>query len=283
MERATKIFLDSGDPQQTSTILDVLGFLDGQTTNPSLIAKSPGAQERTAAEDPFSTEELLAFYKETVMQIRSLVPTGSISIEVYADTATTAAEMIAQAEQMNQWIAGVHIKLPTTTAGLEAASQLVKQGMNVNMTLVFTEEQAAAVYSATQGAERGQVYLSPFIGRLDDKGQDGMSLIHNIIELYNDGDGHVEILAASLRNMNHLYACLTAGVDIATVPFKLLHEWAGEGAEMDSSFEYDADDRTPIEKKELDLSAPWDSFNIQHDLTDAGLQRFADDWNALLS
>lgn len=283
MERATKIFLDSGDPQQTSTILDVLGFLDGQTTNPSLIAKSPGAQERTAAGNPFSTEELLAFYKETVMQIRSLVPTGSISIEVYADATTTAAEMIAQAEQMNQWIAGAHIKLPTTTAGLEAASQLVKQGMNVNMTLVFTEEQAAAVYSATQGAERGQVYLSPFIGRLDDKGQDGMSLIHNIIELYNDGDGHVEILAASLRNMNHLHACLGAGVDIATVPFTLLKEWAGEGAEVDSSFEYDAGDLAPIEKKELDLSAPWDSFDIQHDLTDAGLQRFADDWNALLS
>src|SRR3989339_217562 len=112
----TRIFLDSGDPQETKQVLSALGFLDGQTTNPSLIAK-------------------------------------------------------------NTWIPNAHIKFPITASGLEAAHILTSEGMRVNMTLCFSQQQAAAVYVATRGVKKGDVFLSPFIGRLDDQGENGMNMI----------------------------------------------------------------------------------------------------------
>ncbi|MCH7552170.1 transaldolase, partial [Patescibacteria group bacterium] len=163
----TKIFLDSGDPKDTESILSLLGFLDGQTTNPSLIAKSPGAMERLKRGEKFSKKELFDFYKETVQKISLLIPEGSVSIEVYADTGTLAEEMFTQGKEMFSWIKNAHIKYPTNKEGLKAAKRSVKKGMRVNMTLCFTQEQAAAVYSATMGAKKGDVFVSPFIGRLD--------------------------------------------------------------------------------------------------------------------
>jgi len=94
------------------------------------------------------------------------------------------------------------------------------------MTLVFSQEQAAAVYAATIGAKRGQVYLSPFIGRLDDRGEQGMDLIANIIKMYGAGDGHVEVLTASVRSLEHFTRAIELGSDIITSPFKVLKEWA---------------------------------------------------------
>ena len=135
----TKIFLDGGDPAETQEIIALLGFLDGQTTNPSLVAKNPQAQERISRGDKFSSQELLDFYKIVVSDTSALIPNGSISIEVYADMETRADAMLVQARQMNTWIPNAHIKFPTTLEGLEAAAQAVREGMRVNMTLCFTQ------------------------------------------------------------------------------------------------------------------------------------------------
>lgn len=280
----TKLFLDSGSAEDTRAIIDALGFIDGQTTNPSLIAKSPGAQARLEAGEKFSAGEVDEFYKQTVTDIRALISDGSISIEVYADADTTAEEMIQHGTQMNTWIPGAHIKLPTTAEGLKAARHFVDTGVHVNMTLVFSQQQAAAVYAATTGARKGQVYLSPFIGRLDDIGQDGMSLIANILKMYREqGDGHVEVLTASVRSLDHLTGAIALGSDIITAPMKHLLAWQEAGAEVPETFMYERSDLEPITYEALDLTNDADSFDIQHDLTDKGLKKFAEDWNSLLS
>ena len=165
----TRIFLDGGNPEDTKAVLKQIGFLDGQTTNPTLIAKNPEARKRLEQGDKFSKDEIFTFYHGVVNTISGLMPQGSISIEVYADAATPAGEMLKQGKEMFTWIPNAHIKFPTSREGLKAAQQAVKAGLRVNMTLVFTQEQAAAVYAATQGREKGQVFLSPFIGRLDDQ------------------------------------------------------------------------------------------------------------------
>lgn len=279
----TQIFLDSGDPQETASIIDALGFLDGQTTNPSLIAKSPGAKELLEAGDKFTAEEVNEYYKKTVTKIRQTMPQGSISVEVYADANTKAEDMIAQGKDMYTWIKGAHIKLPTTAEGLKAARVLVDEGFNINMTLVFSQEQAAAVYAATSGATKGQVFLSPFIGRLDDIGQNGMDLIRNILKMYETSDGHVEVLTASVRSYDHFIATLAAGSDIITSPGKWIHEWAEQGKEVPTEFTYVRDDLSAIPYKELALDLAPEEYAIQHDLTDKGLVRFAEDWNNLIS
>src|SRR3989344_4919947 len=192
----TKIFLDSGDPNETRRALEELGFLDGQTTNPSLIAKNPDIQKRRAAGEVLTNDEVYSFYEGIVKEISSLIPEGSVSIEVYADHTTTTDEMLAQARAMYGWIpnpstsleAGAQIKFPIVAAGLEAAEMFVREGKRVNMTLCFSQEQASAVYSATQGAKRGDVFLSPFVGRLDDRKENGMDLIKNILRMYKKGD-----------------------------------------------------------------------------------------------
>ena len=106
----TKIFLDSGDPKDTESILSFLGFLDGQTTNPSLIAKSPGAMERLKSVEKFSKNELFDFYKETVQKISLLIREGSVSIEVYANTVTLAEERFTRGKEMFSWIKMANIK-----------------------------------------------------------------------------------------------------------------------------------------------------------------------------
>jgi transaldolase len=195
LDLKTKIFLDSGDPKETAEVLSTLGFLDGQTTNPSLVAKNPETVGRK-----FSQTEIYDFYKGVVQDISKLIPEGSVSIEVYSDSTTKSEDMIKQAHEFNQWIFNAHIKFPTTQEGLKAAETCVKEGIRVNMTLVFSQQQAAAVYAATKGAKKGDVFLSPFVGRLDDRGENGMDLIKNILEMYNQGDGHVEVLSASVRS-----------------------------------------------------------------------------------
>src|SRR3989344_1099900 len=204
----TKIFLDSGDPGETRKALEVLGFLDGQTTNPSLIAKNP-----ETAGKKFSQSEIFDFYEKVVQEIFRLIPEGSVSIEVYADSSTSSEDMLKQGRDFFLWLppspnsnaGGAHIKYPTTAEGLLAAERSIKEGLRVNMTLCFTQEQAAAVYAATRGAKKGQVFVSPFVGRLDDRGQDGMDLIANIMRMYEQGDGHVEVLTASVRSVGHMH------------------------------------------------------------------------------
>lgn len=280
----TRIFLDSGDPQETQEIIKLLGFLDGQTTNPTLVSKNPEAQKRLQEGKKFTTQEIYAFYKTVVTQLSQMLPDGSISIEVYADANTTPEAMFAQGKEMYAWIPNAHMKYPTTSAGLQAAENSVKADMRVNMTLCFSEEQAAAIYAATKGAKKGQVFVSPFIGRLDDIGENGMDLIKNIIPLYKKGDGHVELLTASVRSLEHFMCALHLGSDIITAPYKVLKEWGDKGMPLpDANFSYNHPEFKPIAPKNLDLNQPWKSFNIQHELTAKGIEKFSQDWNSLIA
>lgn len=279
----TRIFLDGGNPEDTKAVLKQIGFLDGQTTNPTLIAKNPEARKRLEQGDKFNKEEIFTFYHGVINTLSGLLPQGSVSIEVYADAATSAGEMLKQGKEMFTWIPNAHIKFPTSQEGLKAAQQAVKAGLRVNMTLVFSLEQAAAVYAATQGARKGQVFLSPFIGRLDDRGENGMDLIANIIRMYGKGDGHVEVLTASVRSFDHYLYALKLGSDIITAPFELIKMWGEKGLPISGDeYHYDTKGLKAIPYRDLDLSHPWESYDIHHDLTDKGMEKFSADWNALI-
>jgi len=279
----SKIFLDSGDPAETKAIIGLLGFLDGQTTNPTLVAKNPYAKDRFDNGEKFTEAEIIDFYKQVVTDVSALIPGGSVSIEVHAEKDTAAEDMLAQGRKMYAWIQNAHIKYPTTAEGLKAAAQSVKEGTRVNMTLCFSQEQAAAVYAATKGAKQSDVFVSPFVGRLDDIRLNGMDLIANCVKMYKSGDSHVEVLAASIRTQEHLMQSLALGADIITAPFKVLEEWGKAGMPIPGpDYEYDAGPLKQIPYEELDLNQPWESFDIQHDLTDKGIDNFSSDWNALI-
>jgi transaldolase len=280
----TWIFLDGGDPEETRKAKDTLGFLDGQTTNPSFVAKNPEAKKRLESGRKFSEEELLEFYRDTVVKkIAEIIPDGSISIEVYADHETTPERMLEQAREMFTWTPNAQIKFPTTTAGLEAAQRALAEDIRVNMTLCFQQQQAAAVYAATKGAARGDVYVSPFVGRLYDRGEQGMDLIANIMRMYGKGDDHVMVLAASLRDLDMLLESVMLQADIVTAKYETLAEWAAEGLRMppkDFSTAYEGMKEIPYER--LDLNADWRSFDLSHPKATEGLEKFSADWNKLL-
>ncbi|TSC69906.1 MAG: transaldolase [Parcubacteria group bacterium Gr01-1014_46] len=286
----TKIFLDSGDPIETQDVLNKMGFLDGQTTNPTLISKNPDASKRLESGDKFSKEGIFNFYKETVSKISKIIPQGSVSVEVYADQNTTYDEMLEMGRSMYLWIPNAHIKFPTTKAGLAAANTAVSTGMRVNMTLVFSQVQAAAVYCATVGANIGEslagfknVFVSPFVGRLDDRGENGMDLVKNIIQMYSGGDGHVEVLTASVRNLSHFKYAIKLGSNIITAPYKVLMEWVDDKMSMpDSKFKYDFRGFAPIAYEFISLEEPFGVYNIDHDLTKKGIEKFSSDWNSLV-
>lgn len=279
----TKIFLDGGDPDETREIIKTMGFLDGQTTNPTLISKNPKVSERLKKGEKFSEEEIINFYHNVVKEISSIIPQGSISIEVYAVTTTKSDQMLKQGREMFSWIPNAHIKLPLSQEGLKAAEQAVREGMRINMTLCFKQEQAAAVYAATLGAKQGNVFVSPFIGRLDDKGENGMDIISNIIKMYKNGDGHVMVLTASVRNIEHLLCALKFGSDIVTVPFKVLKEWAERGLPVPANdYKYNPRDLKSIPYKNIVLTKNWYEYDISHDLTVKGIAKFSSDWDSLI-
>jgi transaldolase len=279
----TRIFLDGGDPHETRQTIDLLGFLDGQTTNPTLISKNPHARKRLEQGDKFTREEILNFYHFVVTELSGMMPQGSISIEVYADLSTKAEEMLTQGRKMFGWIPNAQIKFPSSAEGLKAAEQAVKEGLRINMTLCFSQEQAAAVYGATLGAKRGSVYVSPFVGRLDDRGENGMDLIDDIIKMYGKGDAHVEVLTASVRNMDHFLYALRLGTDIVTAPFAILKEWGEKGLPIPGSdYLYPAKQLKPIPYKEITLTRNWLEYDIHHDLTVKGMEKFSADWNDLI-
>jgi transaldolase len=280
----TRIFLDGGDPSETKDTIRILGFLDGQTTNPSLISKNSAAQKRIAEGKKFSREEVLDFYRDVVINISSLLPEGSVSVEVYADASTKAGDMLQEGKKMFSWIPNAHIKFPTVTEGLKAAEQALTEGLRVNMTLCFTQQQAAAVYAATRGANKGDVFISPFVGRLDDLGENGMDLISNIIEIYREGDGHVEVLTASVRNIDHFLYALKLGSDIITAPFSILKEWSDRGLPVPGDeYIYESGSLKAIPINNIGLTRKWSDYDISHGLTDKGLARFASDWNSLIA
>jgi len=283
----TKVLVDGGNPNETLRIKSLLGFVDGQTTNPSLIAKNPEIQQLVASGHTLSPEEEKNEYKKIVRSISPLVGDAGVSIEVFADLNTTAEEMLAQGQEMFSWIPNAYIKYPCTHEGLRAAEMSVQKNIRVNMTLCFSQEQAAAVYAATKGSKE-PVYVSPFVGRLDDQGEDGMDLVRNIKKMYERSDGHVHVLAASIRTINHLLCSFFLGTELATVPNKVLQEWAAAGLPMpDRDFMYKAVDAKgkllkPIPYKGLDLKLPWDSFDLAHELTTKGIQKFVADYQSTL-
>jgi transaldolase len=278
----TRIFLDGGDPHQTRQVIDLLGFLDGQTTNPTLISKNPAARHRLEKGEKFTADEILNFYHFVVTEISGMIPQGSVSIEVYSDAMTKAEDMLRQAARMFKWIPNAHIKFPSSHEGLKAAEQAVKEGMRVNMTLCFSQEQAAAVYAATKGAKRGAVFVSPFIGRLDDRGENGMDLIANLLKMYRAGDAHVEVLTASVRNIDHFMCALKLGSDIVTVPFEILKEWGEKGLPMPGSDYVYSKNLKSIPYKDTELTRKWQEYNISHELTVKGMEKFSADWNSLI-
>ena len=266
----TKILVDGGDPQETQRVKELLGFVDGQTTNPSLIAKNPHIRELIGSGRKLSGKQEMDEYKKIVQTISPLVGDAGVSIEVFSDDKTTAKEMLSQGTEMFSWIPNAYIKYPCTEEGLRAAQISVRQGIRVNVTLCFSQQQAAAVYAATKGATQ-PVYISPFVGRLDDIGQNGMDVVKNIKRMFSTSDGHVLVLAASIRSIDHLLYTFMLEAELATVPAKILEQWASKNfPSPDPQFEYKSSGK-PIPYEELDMEQPWEALDITR--TDAQRHR----------
>ncbi len=194
-----KIFLDTADVAQVKAFAQS-GLVDGVTTNPSLVAKSG-----------HSFEELL---QEMVTLID-----GPISAEV---TALDAEGMCAQGRRLAKIGSNIVVKVPLTKDGLQACEQLTQEGIGVNVTLCFTPMQALLA------AKVGATYISPFVGRLDDIGHDGLRLLEDIRAIFdNYPDLTTQILGASLRNQHHVLQCALIGVDVVTIPPSLLETMVG--------------------------------------------------------
>lgn len=166
------------------------GLVDGVTTNPSLIAKS-GRN-----------------FLETIKEICELIP-GPVSAEV---AATDAPTMLAEGRKLAKIATNVVVKVPLTFEGLKAVRTFSDEGIQTNVTLCFSAVQAL------MAAKAGASYISPFVGRLDDQGADGIELLHEIRTIYDQYDVDTEILAASLRSVPHVKAAALAGSDCATIP-----------------------------------------------------------------
>ncbi|MGN0480742.1 MAG: fructose-6-phosphate aldolase [Lachnospiraceae bacterium] len=192
-----KFFIDTADVEEIRKANDC-GIICGVTTNPSLIAKS--------GRD----------FNEVIAEITSIVD-GPISGEVSAFT-TDAAGMIEEGRK----IAAIHpnmvVKIPMTMEGLKATKVLSSEGIKVNVTLIFSANQALLA------ARAGAAYVSPFLGRLDDISSPGIGLIEDIVTIFDNYNIETEIICASVRNPIHITDCALAGADIATVPYKVLEQ-----------------------------------------------------------
>ncbi len=189
-----RIFLDTANVEQIRQAAR-MGVISGVTTNPSLVSKE-GATD----------------YEATIKEICSIIP-GPISTEVLVEG---VKPMIKQARQISTWAPNVVIKIPATIDGLEVTSILAKEGIKVNFTLCFSLNQALL------GALAGATYVSPFVGRLDDIGSDGMQLVKDIVEVFEHYKLSTEVIAASIRHPQHCVAAAKAGAHIATVPYEVL-------------------------------------------------------------
>lgn len=211
-----KIFIDTANIDEIREV-NSWGILKGVTTNPSLIAKE--------GRD----------FKEVVTEIASIVD-GPISAEVIS---LDWEGMVEEGKELSKIHPNIVIKIPMTEQGLIAVKELKKLGIKTNVTLIFTAPQALLAASA------GASYVSPFLGRLDDIGADSRNLIYDILEILKKGDFDCEVIAASIRNAEHVVSCATYGADIATIPYKVLKEM------------------------------------VKHPLTDAGIKRFLKDWEGV--
>jgi transaldolase len=210
-----KFFVDTADVAEIKE-LAATGLLDGVTTNPSLVAKIKGD------------------FKEIIAAICELVP-GPVSAEV---AATDLEGMLKEGRALARVAKNVTVKVPLTWDGLKACRALTQEGTMVNVTLCFSANQALLA------AKAGATFISPFVGRLDDAGQDGMELVREIRTVYdNYPDLQTQILAASIRHVTHVKQAALIGADVATVPPAVLRAL------------------------------------VQHPLTDKGLAAFLADWN----
>lgn len=184
-----KFFLDTANIDEIKRIT-ALGLVDGVTTNPSIIAK----EGRN--------------FEEVIKEICTIVD-GPVSAEV---TGLTTEEMVEEARQVAQWASNVVVKIPMTEDGLAAVNILSKEGIKTNVTLIFTVSQGL------MAAKAGATYISPFIGRLDDIGTDGLLLISKLKTVLSNYNFETEIISASIRHIGHLEAAAEAGAHIATIP-----------------------------------------------------------------
>lgn len=192
-----KFFIDTAKVEDIRRAND-MGIICGVTTNPSLIAKEGRV------------------FEEVIAEIASIVD-GPISGEVKATT-VNAEGMIAEGRQIAKIHPNMVVKIPMTEEGLKACKVLSSEGIKVNMTLIFSANQALLA------ARAGAAYVSPFLGRLDDISQRGVDLIETISDIFVQSDISTEIIAASIRNPMHVTECALAGADIATVPFKVIEQ-----------------------------------------------------------
>jgi transaldolase len=213
-----KIFLDTANLDELKKASD-WGIVDGVTTNPTLIAKEGRPIE------------------EQIAKICEIVD-GDVSAEVVS---TTSDEMIREGRKLAKIHKNVVVKLPLIREGIKACSILSKEGVRINVTLCFTSAQALLA------AKAGAYIISPFVGRLDDIGLDGMQLIYDIVQIYENYNYKTQVLAASLRTTNHVIESAKAGAHIGTMPFKTL----------DALF--------------------------NHPLTDKGLDQFMKDWGKVFT
>lgn len=208
-----QFFLDTAEMKEIETGLE-WGLVDGITTNPSLIAKAGRP------------------YLKTVQEIARLVP-GPVSGEVLA---TEYEEILTQGRTLAGLAENVVVKVPLIPAGLRAVATFAQEGIKTNVTLCFSAAQALIA------AKAGATYISPFVGRLDDVGEDGMELIDKVVTIYQNFDYQTKVLVASVRHPIHVVQSAMLGADVATLPFKVLEQL------------------------------------YKHPLTDAGLDKFLADW-----
>ena len=209
-----KFFIDTANLDEIKEANE-LGMIDGVTTNPSLVAKEGDVD-----------------FKEHIAKICSIVK-GDVSAEV---TALDTSGMLEQGRELAKIAPNVVVKCPLTLDGLKATRILTDEGTGVNVTLCFNAAQA--ILAAKAGAR----YISPFIGRLDDIATNGMQLIADIVQIYENYDFPTQVLAASIRHPMHIVDCALAGADVATIPFKVIQQL------------------------------------VKHPLTDKGLEAFLADW-----
>jgi transaldolase len=212
-----QIFLDTANIDQIRQAAR-LGVISGVTTNPTLMSKEGKAD-----------------YQAVVKEICSIIP-GPISVEVLVEG---VKPMIKQARLISSWAPNIVIKIPATTEGLEVTSALAKENIKVNFTLCFSLNQALL------GALAGATYVSPFVGRLDDVGHNGMEVVKDIVDVFQRYQLPTQVIAASIRHPQHCVAAAKAGAHIATVPYDVLMQM------------------------------------IHHPLTDVGVARFLSDWQGV--
>ncbi|AGH94281.1 fructose-6-phosphate aldolase [Pseudobdellovibrio exovorus] len=193
-----KFFIDSADVNEIRAANE-RGWVDGVTTNPTLVAKSGRS------------------FEDVIKEICTIT-TGPVSAEVIS---LKADEMVKEGVALAKWADNVVVKIPMCEDGMIAVKKLTAEGIKTNVTLVFTPMQAILA------AKAGATMVSPFVGRLDDIGNDGMAMVNDVVQIYRNYDFATEVLVASVRGPLHLQQAALIGADIATIPYKVMQQMTG--------------------------------------------------------